>query len=206
MPNGISKRCQECDKTCRGIGKNMLMVEELAPIPARCFVDEVDLEPEDKRLITHPRRDGAYIALIDSLLREEKIALQETIGLVDPPHYTFNQTIWLDTAKYLFGKKNDRPPTNDEIMAIYEEHNPRYRLEYMFLFPEMIEINNTAKPERVTKLRKLLQKADEVAVENTDKYNYVGACHTFRNQMRRARIGNVDFTPSYTKVIFEKEY
>jgi hypothetical protein len=206
----LSPKCAGCispeGPLCGGIGKNILTVEELMPIPARCFVDELDLSEGDKKIITHPRRDGAYIALIDSLLEEEQEALQETVGFIDLGHYNFNQLIWVNTAKYLFGKEHNREPTEEEILSLYDKNNPRYRLEYMFLFPEMMEKNPKASLERIEKFRKFLSKGDEIAVENINRYRFNGACHTFRSQMRRAQIKGEPFIPSYTKVILEHQY
>ena len=202
----ISPKCKECGYSCGGIGKNLLTIDELARVPARCFVDEVDLTEGDKKIITHPRRDGAYIALIDSLIEREQKALQETVGFVDSPHYIFNQTVWVNTSKYLFGKEHNRDPSSEELEAMYDKNNPRYRLEYMFLFPEMMEINPKATIEKLDKFRKFLSKGDEVAVENITRFKFVGACHTFRNQIIRAQKNGVPFIPSYTKVILGQEY
>lgn len=208
--NLLSPKCAGCTSPdgplCGGIGKNILTVEELATVPARCFVDEVDLSEDDRKVITHPRRDGAYIALIDSLREKEQEVLQETVGFVDLGHYNFNQLIWVNTAKYFFGKEHNRAPTETEVSVLYDKNNPRYRLEYMFLFPEMMEINPRAKPEKVEKFKKFLSKGDEIAVENINRYRFNGASHTFRNQIRRAQSQGVPFVPSYTKVILEHQY
>lgn len=206
----LSSKCVGCISPeaplCGGIKKNILTVGELATVPARCFVDEIDLTEADKAVITHPRRDGAYIALIDSLREDEQKTLQEAVGFIDQPHYVFNQLIWVNTAKYFFGKENNRAPYEEEIATLYDKNNPRYRLEYMFLFPEMMEINSKATPGKIEKFKNFLSKGDEIAVENINRYKFNGACHAFRIQMRRAQLNNKSFIPSYSKIILENQY
>lgn len=203
----ISENCKECDHSCGGIGKNLLTVEELSPIPAKCFVDEIDLTEGDKKIISNPRRDGALVALIDSLLYEEQIALQRTIakkeGMEYSTHYLYNEDVWVKTAHYFFTEKHGRAPTADELFNLNEINDPKYRIEYLLLFPHMVKINERATHEKITKLGTFLKKADEVVEENIRRYGFNGACGFFTSVMEIAKELGKTYTPSYTNAIFE---
>lgn len=201
----ISEKCQSCDHSCGGLGKNLFTVEELAPIPAACFVDEVDLSEGDKKIISNPKRDGALVALIDSLLYEEQVTLQTAIGSKSLQHYVYNETVWVKTAMYFFGEKNHREPSADEFLELNKTNDPKYRLEYMLLFPHFIRINEKARPEQIDKLRTFLKKADEVAAENIYRHGFNGACGLFTVLMMAAQNQGSAYTPSYTKAIFEPQ-
>lgn len=201
----MCEKCKTCNNSCSGIGKNLLTIEELDPIPARCFVDEIDLNEGDRKIISNPKRDGAIVSLIDSLLYEEQVTLQTAIGSKDLPHYVYNETVWVKTAMYFFGEKNHREPTAEEFLDLNKTNDPKYRLEYMLLFPHFIKINERARPEQIDKLKIFLKKADEVAAENIYRHGFNGACGLFTFLMMDAQNKGKTYTPSYTKAIFQPQ-
>jgi len=204
--DSASPKCRECGCMCGGIGKNLLTVEDLAPVPAKCFVEEVDLDEGDKILIANIKRDGALVALIDSLAYSEQKELQSSVGCINMPHYLYNETTWVATAKYFFGKENGREPTADELFELNVKNDPKYRAEYMLLFPHMIRVHERITPEKITKLEKFLAKAEEVVTENIRKHGFNGACGYFTVQMAEALKANrlENYKPSYMQVILGK--
>jgi hypothetical protein len=204
--NQVSPKCQACNYLCGGIGKGLLTIEEIGRVPSKCFVEEVDLTEEDKKIISNYKRDGALVALIDSLIYEEQQKLQSSISCVDKPHYIYNERGWVDTAKYFFGKQYGREPSADELFELNVKNDPKYRIQYTLLFPHMIDINDQITPENLSKLTTFLKKADDVAAENIKKYGFNGACGLFTMQMIKARQRNRPFVPNYERIIIDKDF
>jgi hypothetical protein len=203
----IGEKCRTCDHSCGGLGKNLFTVEELTFIPPICFVDEVDLNDADKRLITNHQREGWQIAMIDALTWEELEKLRMSIDIIDQPHYRFNQKPWTQRAIDIFTwDHRGQIPTVDEQFEMNCRNDPRYRIEYMLLFPEMTGVSSYAQSNgHHIKLRKFLEKADEVIWENIKVNRYMGAPHIFRTHMREAEIRGISYKPSYTRVLFDRE-
>lgn len=205
MPDGIiPEKCKECSK-CHGLEKRIHTIEQLEPIPAECFIAELNLEDDDKREITNHRREGAHIALIDSILTTELETLQTTVAPLDMPHYLFNQRPWFKRTDELYRVVNRKDPSQDELDAAYAPNNPRYRVAYALLFPELVSIRPEATEPDVTKFAKFLLKADEIADLNIKKFGFMGACHLFRIQLAAAQRQGVPYRPSYTRSIFRPE-
>jgi hypothetical protein len=200
-PPLLSPGCRDCQNFCGGLAKKLLTIDDLTPVPVRCFINEVDLSEGDKRVISNPRREGWQVALIDCLKESELIHLQHSVGSIDTAFYTKNQRTWVETALHFWREQNKRDPTAGEIEKIYAQHNARYRAEFMLLFPEMTKVNPKATEEGRDKLRKFLGKADEIVAENIKQYGYIGACHLFRIQMAKAHENGKLFVPSYTAEI-----
>lgn len=195
-------KCIECNR-CHGLERGTHTIDQLESIPAECFIAELDLEENERREITNHRREGAHIALIDSLLREELEALQTTVEPIDPPHYQFNQRPWLKRTDELYRVANQRDPTAEELHDAYALNNSRYRVAYTLLFPELVTLSKTSSEPGRVKLIKFLQKADEITRLNISKHGYMGACHLFRIQLAMAHRTGAPFMPSYVTTVIE---
>jgi len=197
-------KCRQCDHNCGGLAKRALTLNEFSRVPAECFIAEIDLEEEDKKLISNHKREGAHIAMIDSLLETELISIQRTVGPVDAIHYHDNEIPWVNRTMELYKWTHaGREPSAEEFEMTFALNNPRYRAGYMLLFPEMIQINPNSTPTNQEKLKMFLEKASEVAMKNIEKYNHMGACHLFRTRIRDAELNGKIYVPSYTKAIFD---
>jgi len=100
------------------------------------------LSPLEKALISNPK-DLVYLELIKGMnLRELKeFDVYIPLNLKD---YNHHQMGWIQTEKYLIGKKTHKEVSDNELIEDFtKQHTPeRYKAFYVLKYPYMVERKN----------------------------------------------------------------